>query len=207
MVIDKINMNIGFKFNKLTIVSYNKKVGQKHKVNAICDCGNTAVVEFNKILSGHTKSCGCLTTKHNLSSGKKKTKIYRAWRSMMGRCFNKNVKRYSIYGGRGITVCDRWMDFSNFLSDMGMPPSSNHSLDRIDNNGNYEPTNCRWATIYEQANNKRRNVYVNINGEKMSVSQAERLLGFPCGKLKSRLYLGYSIDDAIQKVLPKKRCR
>jgi hypothetical protein len=127
-------------------------------------------VSGRKLRHGHTRSCGCLvvdsmkavSTKH----GKTKTPEFRSWKSMLSRCSttatNKGTKHYAA---RGIKVCDRWMDcFENFLEDMGPKPTPRHSLDRIDVNGNYEPSNCRWATWTEQARNKRNVIYVTING-------------------------------------------
>lgn len=145
---------------------------------------------------------GCAVFKHGHCGWNNKSKTYRAWRSMIGRCYNPNNNRYRLYGGRGITVCERWRhSFENFLTDMGEPPTDKHSLDRKETNGIYEKSNCQWSDIYTQANNKRRNVYVEIGGIKMSVSQAERHLGFNPGKLKQRLYKGYTLQEAIN--LPK----
>lgn len=197
---ERINLSIGKKFNKLTILSYYGAIKNVRHVNVVCECGKEKVISFGSVFYGKTKSCGCITKKYDFSFDIKKTKIYRSWRSMLGRCFNPNVKRYSIYGARGITVCERWKTFINFYNDMGMPPSDKHSLDRIDNNGDYEPGNCRWATFYEQANNKNNNVFIDVNGKKMSVTEAERFLGFKNGTIKTRLYNGISMEDAIKPV-------
>lgn len=131
----------------------------------ICDCGGSAIVSTDNLRRGNTTSCGCYkkekTSERLLKHGdnrsnNKKTPEYRAWYSMKTRCYNSNIKRYADYGGRGIRVCERWLSsYENFLEDMGRKPSSQHSLDRIDNNLNYEPSNCRWATHSEQNNNKR----------------------------------------------------
>lgn len=145
-----------------------------------------------------TKGIKGFETIHGHSVGGK-TKVYRAWRSMIGRCYNKNVKRYESYGARGISVCDRWRcSFENFLADMGEPPTNKHSLDRMDTDGNYEPSNCRWSDVYTQANNKRRNVFIDVSGVRMTVSQAERVLGFRSGTIKSRLYAGWPVERAIR---------
>ncbi|HDX9500141.1 TPA: AP2 domain-containing protein, partial [Bacillus thuringiensis] len=119
--------------------------------NCLCDCGNERVVDGYSLSKGSSKSCGCNNIKH----GMKHTPEYNIWGLMKSRCSNLNDSGWENYGARGITVCERWLDFSNFIEDMGERPSPEHSLDRIDVNGNYCKANCRWATHLEQAHNKR----------------------------------------------------
>ena len=125
-----------------------------------CDCGKETFVSSDNLRSGNTTSCGCLQ-KERASETKtihrqSYSSEYRAWQNMKARCYNPNNKYYKNYGERGIEVCDRWKDsFENFFEDMGPKPSSKHSIDRIDVNGNYEPENCKWSTDQEQARNKR----------------------------------------------------
>lgn len=146
-------------FGRLTVI---ERVGNDIRNQAVwacqCSCGNIVTVCGAKLRSGHTKSCGCLHKK-TLSAlrkthGMSGTPEYNSWNSMKDRCRNKDNQDFKNYGGRGITVCDRWLNsFENFFADMGPKPSPNHSIDRKDNDGNYYPGNCKWSTILEQANN------------------------------------------------------
>lgn len=128
-----------------------------------CACGKLSYVETRSLVSRPTYSCGCVRVEkmklRNTTHGMTKTPEYAAWDSLRQRCKNKTSSAYKDYGGRGIKVCDRWLhSFENFYSDMGPRPSSSHSIDRVDNNGDYTPDNCRWATTKEQGGNKRRRI-------------------------------------------------
>lgn len=153
----------GQRFGRLVVISAApKSMGRNARWNCLCDCGNRSTPREYNLVAGLTQSCGCTwatrrltadTTKHGHARGHG-TREYRSWCSMMTRCFNKADASYAKYGAAGITVCERWRDFTNFLADMGPRPPGK-TLDRINNLGHYEPDNCRWATFAEQQRNRR----------------------------------------------------
>ena len=151
-----LEIAIGQRFGRLEVVHIERHKGYR-KAIVKCDCGRTRNVRPNHLVSGKTQSCGCYARDINSSHGMSRTKIYQRWRSMINRCRYPSDQNYQYYGGRGIKVCKRWIEFENFAADMGLPANDALELDRIDVNGNYEPGNVRWVNHSQQMRNRRRN--------------------------------------------------
>lgn len=173
----------GERYGRLTVIRLNREGGVRAWL-CRCDCGEETTVVPGHLRSGNTTSCGCRkrtvlgerTTKHGHGREGKQETTYRIWKSMRNRCNNKRSPRYKDYGGRGIKVCLRWDDFQNFLDDMGARPKD-RSLDRIDNDGDYTPENCRWATSQQQSANQRTAKYYAHEDKRMHMSAWAREFG------------------------------
>lgn len=195
------------KFGRLTVIEKTDKRGSGGAVfwRCVCSCGKTTDVSSSCLRGNQTKSCGCLFLdlasqkgKNKKTHGKSETRIYRIWSNMKSRCYSTKNKKYSLYGGRGIIVCDRWKDsFANFYEDMGEPPLD-CSLDRIDVNGNYEKQNCRWATQKEQQNNRRNNLILEYDSQKYTLQQLCDHLGKNSDRVQQRLKRGDSLERALR---------
>jgi hypothetical protein len=201
---------LGKRFDRLVVTRVFFIPESSHALaDVICDCGNTLQVKVNNLRTGNTTSCGCyrvewrqaMAAKPKAPRIRNETAEYRAWTHMLGRCYTPTDGSYRRYGGRGISVCDRWRtSYQNFLADMG-PRPEDCSLDRIDNDGNYTPENCRWATRAQQSQNRSSNRHVEYAGRRWIVSQLAEHVGLPYEALRRRLDRGWSVEEAVSKRL------
>lgn len=198
----------GRRFCRL-VVDHLVSRGPKHTVwSCQCDCGTkNFAARGGNLVSENTRSCGCLQREHwksgsvvhGAASDGKRWPEYRIYHAMISRCTRSEDRAYLSYGGRGITVCVRWMEsFMAFIEDMGRRSSKGYSLDRIDNDKGYEPGNCRWATKREQANNRRTNRLIELNGKSQTVAQWAVALGLDVKTVYARLQRGDSAVDALK---------
>lgn len=194
----------GRRFGRLTVVEY---LGSDKGCGSLwlceCACGTTKVIRARNLKEGTVQSCGCLN-KEKLSErvsshGKSSTRIYRIWKAMNHRCYKSYDSAYQNYGGRGITVCDEWRsDFQAFYNwSMANGYSDEASIDRIDNNGNYSPENCRWVGRDVQSNNKRNNLYLTYNGRTQTITEWSREIGINSSTLRKRIRDGWSVERTL----------
>jgi len=187
----------GQRFGRLTVVGC---VGRNQFDHVLwlcrCDCGNEKQATTSSLRGGRTVSCGCYSPSR--THGLSKTPEYKVWTAMVQRCTTAKHQAYKDYGGRGIKVCDRWRhSFENFLADMGPRPGKGYSLDRINNNGHYEPGNCRWATQTEQTNNHRNNHRLTLGGETLTINQWAKKLGVRDTAIHRRLAMGWTVERTL----------
>lgn len=194
------------RFGRLTVIGEAPPLEWKGKefrrALCFCDCGTERHVDPAKLRTGQTVSCGCYAaqraSQNNRTHGMSRSSVYHIWSSMKARCDHPSTRNFADYGGRGISVCDRWRDsFEAFYEDMGPRPTPQHSIDRIDVNGNYEPGNCRWATRLEQGSNKRNNRLVEVRGQVMTLAEACRLSPLGRNSILARIEGGMSAEDAL----------
>lgn len=193
-------IKVGEKYGRLTVIENHHP---KNEVVCICECGNIKVARATNVFHGGTRSCGCLFNEgNNKKHGYKGKRLYIIWKGIRCRCYTKSCNTYKNYGGRGITICEEWSDFNVFKEwALKNGYSDNLSIDRIDFNGNYEPSNCRWITMKEQENNKRNNHFLTMNGERKTISQWAEITGLKSGTIASRVHRGWSDEDALTRPL------
>lgn len=190
----------GERFGRLVVVSY----AGNQRWKCCCDCGQENEVWAPDLKRGKTKSCGCLqlevakTGDCRRTHGGSNSPEYRSWTSMIRRCSDEKCPGYERYGGRGISVCDRWKSFENFVADMGQRPKG-MSIDRIDYDGNYEPDNCRWADAKTQSSNTSVAVLITANGKTQTLTDWSRETGLSTAAIRYRLKAGLSHDEAINR--------
>lgn len=197
---------VGQKFGRLTVIAF-ARIGKRWRARWICrcDCGKEIEVDGSSLKQGNTRSCGCLKAEVSRTvrktHGKSRTALYRIWACMIGRCERATDAKYQSYGARGIHVCERWHDFQLFLDDVSKLPhfgEKGFSLDRVNNNGDYAPDNVRWATLKEQARNKRNNHWLVIDGVRMTLAQAVEQYGVNSVTILSRLKAGCRDLDLVR---------
>lgn len=187
----------GMQFGRLAVI--NRVDGDNSKCVCRCTCGSIKTYWSSALTGGRTQSCGCLRADigpHNKRHGMTGSPTYKSWQKMISRCNKPNDPSYKDYGARGITICEQWYLFDNFLADMGIKPEDK-TIDRINNDGNYHPDNCQWSNKTEQANNRRTSRIITHNGESLTLAQFARKFNISIGTLWYRLKSGWSMDRAL----------
>lgn len=196
----------GQKFGMWTILSLRSKSSKVTLWDCQCECGKKVAVRSGNLRNGASTSCGCESLKRLLKSrithgetrGGIQTSEYQCWVAMKQRVFNKNHVGYKNYGGRGIAICERWLNsFEDFIADMGRRPTPKHSIERVENDGNYEPSNCVWGTKAEQINNTRSNNRVTVGSVTLTVSQWAKRSGLKRTTISGRMRMGWSKETAV----------
>lgn len=188
----------GKKFGSLTVVKFSHRKDKHYYWNCICDCGTECIIDGDRLRRGETKSCGCYKRNMLTTHGKRHHRLYSIWCGMKRRCYLPQLKYYHRYGGRGIVVCNEWKDNFQAFYDWSMNNGYKEglSIDRIDNDGNYEPTNCRWVNQKTQARNTERNTLITFNDATHCLSEWAEILGFKPSTLYGRLHNGWTIEKA-----------
>lgn len=206
----------GKTFGRWTVLHYTGRERRRSWWACKCECGNCSVVDSAKLTSGWSRSCGCLQkdvvanrcTTHGQSRRKFRSPEYKVWSGMLSRCDNQNATGFKDYGGRGIRVCERWMNsFENFYADMGPRPTAQHEIDRIDVNGNYEPSNCKWVTKKQNARNTRKSRFIEIGGETLCIGEWAERTGVSADSIRGRINNGWQPIDAITVPVIRRRPR
>lgn len=197
----------GQRYGRLTVLYYaGNSAGKRPRRmwRCLCDCGKEKDIGIDGLQNGHTNSCGCVYREHaakmgkqNITHGMTNSREYSGWKLMLSRCYNKKDISYANYGGRGIKVCEKWrLSFKDFFADTGIKPK-NYTLERINNDGDYEPDNWKWATPKTQNRNRRSNVNITYGGETRTIEEWSEITGTKSSTLRQRLHLGWSVHDAL----------
>lgn len=208
---------IGNRYGMLTVLEYDKSIDRRLMFKCKCDCGKVISVRKDSLENGHSQSCGCVreswmhSGKLNRKHGKYEERIYWVWAKIKRRCYNKRCREYENYGGRGIKMCEEWLDPEKFIQWAYASgynkdaPKGVCTLDRIDVNGNYEPSNCRWITNLEQQNNRRDNQIFTHNGESHTIAEWARILGIKYSTLNAGLMrYGKPLEYYMYEYVPRK---
>lgn len=193
---------IGIRLGRFTVLSTYRENGRNFCL-CLCDCGTKKTVRKDHLLSGKTVSCGCyqkeITAERSNKHGMRNTRLYLCWRNMKSRCYNPNSTEFYLYGGRGVVVCEEWHSFETFYKwAMANGYRDDLTIDRIDNDGNYEPGNCRWSTPQEQALNRSTKVMITYNGVTKHISEWDKDIGATkSGRVRARLNAGWDIEKAV----------
>lgn len=206
-----LTVNKGERFGRLVVIKEVEprqcKKGKVRRFLCQCDCGNTTTVAINHLVSGETKSCGCYKKEPSLMAAKSQkypkhmtsSRLYTIWNGIKSRCYVKASSSYKRYGAKGITMCDEWkndfVSFYNWSIENGY--ADNLTIDRINGEGNYEPSNCRWASYTKQANNTKANVFLTLNGRTHTFAEWGRIVGIKSTTLQQRKYAGWSDERTI----------
>lgn len=190
----------GKKFSRLKVISYDGRLKPGiHLWKCRCQCGTIKIIRGGDLRLRQTRSCGCLKLEQSRVHGASSKKSFSTWKAMMNRCYSNRNRFYHRYGGRGIIVCQRWHNPNHFLSDMGDRPSPKHSIDRINNDGNYEPGNCRWATVSQQQRNKVNTLLIEYEGRKTPIIELSERFGIRWDTLRYRIRNGWRLEDALRR--------
>mgnify|MGYP004683691869 CR=1 FL=1 len=198
----------GQRYGRLIVLERSNNIGNKTAWLCKCDCGKKTVVSGNNLHNGHVRSCGCLwkdivpenNKKLNTRHGETHSKLHQTWSNMRYRCNNPRCKSYKDYGGRGITICEEWESYEAFRDwSLANGFADDRSIDRIDVNGNYEPSNCRWTDMKTQSNNKRDNNYLKFQGQTHTIQEWSEITGIKWTTIKERIKRGWTVEKALSK--------
>lgn len=188
---------IGLRYGRLVVIDSIHIRGLGTGWKCRCDCGEELYAAGSNLETGNTTSCGCYHRSRIRTHGKTKNRVYTIWKAMCRRCAKESAAEFANYGGRGISVCERWKKFENFLEDMGEPPDG-LTIERVDNEGNYDLSNCRWATYKDQLNNRRNSRFLEAFGKRQTMQQWAEEMKMPTTTLKNRIdRAGWPVERAL----------